>query len=73
MLSPPAPFSFRSDGSQTDDGETRGAQDPPGVEKNDCRGDRWQWQCYQLQGLCQDDAGQALSCAQAVSKCTLQC
>ncbi|KAG8010585.1 Allograft inflammatory factor 1-like, partial [Nibea albiflora] len=28
----------------------------------------WQQQHHQLQGLCEDDAGQALSCAQTVSE-----
>lgn len=58
---------FRSDGSEANDGETWGAQDPLGVEKNDRRGDRWQQQRHQLQGLCQDDAGEALGRAQTVS------
>lgn len=60
-------YPFRSDGSEADDGETRRAQDPLGVEKNDRWGHRWQQQRHQLQGLCQDDAGEALSCAQTVS------
>lgn len=60
--------SLRSDGSEANDGEAGGAQDPLGVEKNDCGGDGRQQQHYQLQGLCQDDAGQALSCAETVSK-----
>lgn len=60
--------SLRSDGAEADDGEAGGTQDPFRVEKNDCRGDGWQQQRHQLQGLCQDDAGQALSCAQTVSK-----
>ncbi len=61
------PF-LRSDGSEADDGEAGGAQDPLRAEKNDRRGDGRQQQRDQLQGLCQDDAGQALSCAQTVSK-----
>lgn len=60
-------YPFRSDGSEADDGETRRAQDPLGVEKNDRWGDRWQQQRHQLQGLCQDDAGEALGRAQTVS------
>lgn len=60
-------YPFRSDGSEADDGETRRAQDPLGVEKNDRWGDRRQQQRHQLQGLCQDDAGEALGRAQTVS------
>lgn len=60
---------LRHDGPEEDDGEAGGAQDAPGVEENDPGGDgRQQQQHHQLQGLCQDDAGQAFSRSQTVSK-----
>lgn len=60
--------SCRFDGAEADDGEAGGAKNPPGTEKDDRRSDRRQQQQHnQLQGLCQDDAGQALRRAQAVS------
>lgn len=59
----------RYDGNEKDDGKAGGAQDSLGVEKNDGRGDWRQQQHHQLQRLCQNDAGQALSCAEIVSEC----
>lgn len=59
----------RYDGSEEDDGEAWCSQDPLGDEEDDLRGDWWQQRHHQLQRLCQDDAGEALSCAEIVSLC----
>lgn len=56
----------RYDGPEEDDGEVGGTQDSSGDEEDDLGGD-WRLQRHdQLPGLCEDDVGQALGCAQTV-------
>lgn len=62
-------FLCRHDGLEANDGEVGCAKDSPGDEENDLRGDRRLQRHHQLQGLCENDAWQAISCSQTVSVC----
>lgn len=60
-------FLCRHDGHEANDGEVGCAKDSSGDEENDLRGDRGLQRHHQLQGLCENDAWQAISCSQTVS------
>ncbi|XP_051552518.1 allograft inflammatory factor 1-like isoform X2 [Myxocyprinus asiaticus] len=55
---------IQHDGSEENDGEAGCSKDSFGDEENDLRGDGGLQRHHQLQGLCQNDAWQEISCPQ---------